>query len=222
MVPVATNTFTFITDRVIVDLDICTYTVQESTRINLLLSLISRISVIAADILVLVVTWMKTARSYSEARRLKIETPLSMMLIRDGTLYFVILLMVNVLQVFGQNIPILFSLNITEPFFQNLPPIIVRRFILNLRQIKPAGNSWVSGNQSHGLRIVGNLGESLQFGADEEVDNEIEEDTNPAEPHDSPKFAAEVSSSGELEVNEGETSIYSDFGIQEVPRHHDV
>ncbi len=40
---------------------------------------------IIGDILVLVVTWMKTAQSYSEARRLKMKAPLSRMLIRDGT-----------------------------------------------------------------------------------------------------------------------------------------
>ncbi len=41
---------------------------------------------IIGDIVVLVVTWMKTAESYSEARRLKMKAPLSVMLIRDGAL----------------------------------------------------------------------------------------------------------------------------------------
>ncbi len=49
------------------------------------MALISRISVIIGDMLVLVVTWKKTAQSYREARRLKIQAPLATMLIRDGT-----------------------------------------------------------------------------------------------------------------------------------------
>ncbi len=56
----------------------------------------------------------------------------------------------------------------------SLPPLIVCRFIL--RQVKPAGSSWVSGNQSHSLRFVGNMGETLQFGEENDNDNEIEED----------------------------------------------
>ena len=48
-----------------------------------------------------------------------------------------------------------------------LTPIIICRFILNLRQVKSPGNSWVSGSgRSLSLRFVGNAGESLRFGAD--------------------------------------------------------
>ncbi|KAI0825869.1 hypothetical protein BC629DRAFT_1586729 [Irpex lacteus] len=45
--------------------------------------------------------------------------------------------------------------------------MIVCHFILNLRQIEPAGSSWVSANQSHSLRFVGNMGQSLQFGVED-------------------------------------------------------
>lgn len=47
--------------------------------------------------------------------------------------------------------------------------MIVCHFILNLRQIEPAGSSWVSGNQSRSLRFVGNIGQSLQFGEEGEA-----------------------------------------------------
>lgn len=85
-----------------------------------------------------------------------------------------------------------------------MPPIIMCRFILNLRQIKPAGNSWID-NQSHSLRFVGNLGQSLQFGGNEdgeggEDDDDIEFETVPA--------GADVSFSttratGPIEVRDG-------------------
>lgn len=42
--------------------------------------------VIIADVLVLAVTWSKTAPLYLEARRLHIKSPLAAMLFRDGTI----------------------------------------------------------------------------------------------------------------------------------------
>ena len=50
-----------------------------------LVSLMTRIAVILGDVLVLVVTWSKTARLYKEARHLKIDAPLATLLFRDGT-----------------------------------------------------------------------------------------------------------------------------------------
>lgn len=49
-------------------------------------SLVTRIAVIIGDILVLAVTWVKTAESYKEARRLNLRAPLVTMLFRDGEL----------------------------------------------------------------------------------------------------------------------------------------
>ncbi|KAI0086731.1 hypothetical protein BDY19DRAFT_907923 [Irpex rosettiformis] len=146
-----------------------------ATRVIVMdISLGTRISVIIGDVLVLIVTWSKTAKSYYEARQLRIKSPLATLLFRDGTFYFVVLLIINVLQVIGNNIPSLFTMQVSAPFFDTLPPLIVCRFILNLRQVKPAGSSWISGNQSGSLRFVGNAGEPLRFGADEEPEEEDE------------------------------------------------
>lgn len=52
-------------------------------------------------------------------------------------------------------------------------PIIICRFILNLRQVQSGGASCSSGsNKSISLRFVGNVGQSLQFGSD---DTDLEE-----------------------------------------------
>lgn len=53
--------------------------------------------------------------------------------------------------------------------------MIVCHFILNLRQIKPAGSSWASANQSRSLRLVGNMGQSLQFGAENGEEEDVPE-----------------------------------------------
>lgn len=57
------------------------------TRFTLpqLVSLTTRISVVIGDVIVLIVTWLKTARAYREAQRLNLESPLATMLFLDGT-----------------------------------------------------------------------------------------------------------------------------------------
>ncbi|KAI0769526.1 hypothetical protein BC629DRAFT_789203 [Irpex lacteus] len=123
--------------------------------------------------MVLAVTWTKTVGAYREARRVNLSAPLATMLFRDGTIYFIILLAINVLEVIGNNVSVLFTMDIAEPFFEIFPSMIVCHFILNLRQIEPTGSSWASANQSRCLRFVGSMGQSLQFGGEgEERDEE--------------------------------------------------
>lgn len=47
-------------------------------------SLGTRIAVVVSNVLVLAVTWSKTAELYKEARQLKIKAPLATILLRDG------------------------------------------------------------------------------------------------------------------------------------------
>ncbi|TCD60974.1 hypothetical protein EIP91_009239 [Steccherinum ochraceum] len=59
----------------------------------------ARSAAIASDLLVLVLTWVKTAGMRQECLKLKGFKPtLTMLLLRDGTLYFGLLLVVNVIQ----------------------------------------------------------------------------------------------------------------------------
>lgn len=53
-------------------------------------------------------------------------------------------------------------------------PIIICRFILNLRKLTSGEDSSVSGNQSRSLRFVGNAGRSLQIGEEDENEDELE------------------------------------------------
>ena len=61
-------------------------------------------------------------------------------------------------------------------------PIIICRFILDLRQVKVSDSSQNSGTQPSSIRFVGNAGESLQF----EDDGDEEELSNRADDFDSP------------------------------------
>ena len=51
---------------------------------SIIVSLGTQIAVVAADVIVLAVSWRKALGTVREASRLNIKTPLSMVLIRDG------------------------------------------------------------------------------------------------------------------------------------------
>lgn len=100
----------------------------------------------------------------------------------------------------------------------SLPPIIVCRFILNLRQVKHAGSSWVSGDQSHSLKFVGNMGQSLQFGEDQEEDDRLGGDEHTTEFGDLPEAGAEPQNLNLVQVNEDADGNRQcpDLDVQEV------
>ncbi|KAI0769503.1 hypothetical protein BC629DRAFT_1533368 [Irpex lacteus] len=166
LVPFATNMFNY-THTAISANEVCIAVPTESSGLHLSLSLLTRMAVIMSDVLVLAVTWTKTAQAYGEAKRLKIKAPLARMLLRDVS---------NVLEVIDSNIPVMEYLSVIEPFFDILPQIIVCRFILNLRQLEPTGTSWISDSKSHSLHFVGNMGQSLHTGGtDEDEENGVDE-----------------------------------------------
>ncbi len=92
----------------------------------------------------------------------------------------------------------------------SFPPMIVCHFILSLRQIKPAGSSWASCNQSRSLRFVGNMGQSLQFGGEAEhnEDDLIESEATSAEFDVSPEAA-----SGAADGDEPDEGLRKRHGI---------
>ncbi len=49
-----------------------------------IVSLVTRVSVIVGDVLLIAVTWFKTARLYKDARKLNVKAPLATLLFRDG------------------------------------------------------------------------------------------------------------------------------------------
>ncbi|KAI0769528.1 hypothetical protein BC629DRAFT_1442214 [Irpex lacteus] len=220
LVPLATNIYKAATIIVYKDPEVCAASLSGPNSLRLSLSLATRFSVIIGDVLVLAVAWSKTAQAYKEARRLNIKAPLADILFRDGTIYFLssliklyaagILLVLNVLEIIEDNAPTLFTLSIIEPFFAVIPPMIICRFILNLRQIEPAGNSWVSGSgtpiQSHSLRFVGNMGQSMQIGeVDEDKDCTQDAEGGPRQNASStqantlPKIATDAAGSAEAD-----------------------
>ncbi|EMD33641.1 hypothetical protein CERSUDRAFT_76363 [Gelatoporia subvermispora B] len=154
-----------------------------SMALIIALTTTSRVCAIVSDVIVLLVTWFKTYSIKRTADRTGTRAPLASMLIRDGTFYFVLILLLNILQIVGNNTGVFAG---TTGFFgQPLSGIIVSRFLMNLRQLdrttsdaavtrQPFGIS-LSGEQSEytqgsSLRFVsmlGNMGEELEHGSED-------------------------------------------------------
>ncbi|KAI0660893.1 hypothetical protein C8Q70DRAFT_1099302 [Cubamyces menziesii] len=101
----------------------------------------TRSSVITADVLVLLITWWKTYDIRRLAAQTDVKVSLTSLIVRDGTIYFLVLLYMNtihiVLSLTGR-----FTFTIT--FEEPLTTILVSRFLLNLREVnemRGAGDS---------------------------------------------------------------------------------
>ncbi|OCH85509.1 hypothetical protein OBBRIDRAFT_309374 [Obba rivulosa] len=112
---------------------------SNAEKIALQVAVGTRVCVIAADVLILVVTWMATYRTYRDSVRNNIQAPLVGLLLKDGTLYFTMLLALNVLNIAGTLST--FFLYTASLFTTPLSSIIVTHFLLNLRQASTTATS---------------------------------------------------------------------------------
>ncbi|EKM57671.1 uncharacterized protein PHACADRAFT_206550 [Phanerochaete carnosa HHB-10118-sp] len=143
---------------------------------------ITRIPLIASDILVLILTWIKTAGTFRTARRLNVSAGIVSCLLRDGTIYFFILLVLNIAQ-------LLTRVGIVSPIaalVDVMPPLLISRFILNLRHAvhQSDGNAAESTSgydasqfSAPNFRIppslVGNMGEFLHAEESEDMYDDL-------------------------------------------------
>ncbi|GJE99206.1 hypothetical protein PsYK624_154550 [Phanerochaete sordida] len=113
----------------------------------------TRSCAIAVDVMVLVLTWIKTFQHWRQSRQVNHTTSVATLLLRDGTLYFLALLAMNVAQI------ITFSEsnetwgNFVDIFLQNTPPILVQRFMLNLREFNKSERAEDNSDPEHFSRF---------------------------------------------------------------------
>ncbi|KAI0916180.1 hypothetical protein AcV5_003188 [Taiwanofungus camphoratus] len=97
----------------------------------------TRICLIVSDLIVVAVTWYNT-HDFMHPIQSHVKHSLAKLLTRDGTLYFLLLLMINIIHI------ILFTLNVFQDFAGFTAPIssiLMSRFLLNIRQIRYKLNS---------------------------------------------------------------------------------
>ncbi|EKM57611.1 uncharacterized protein PHACADRAFT_206502 [Phanerochaete carnosa HHB-10118-sp] len=131
-------------------------------------------------------TWMKTYRQYREARSLGIKSPLAIRLIHDGTVYFLILLVLNISQI----VSFFFAdVSIVNSFANAMSPILVCRFMMNLRLVNrggPTTSEASSSQQLASLRMptfndgtapsfMTNMGEPLYYDQNDMGDDDVQD-----------------------------------------------
>lgn len=179
-VPVATNIFgmsrTVAANLVLPPYtEICTDAIHVSPKVNEALLYFTRSSVIAADVLVLVLTWARSFRQFREMRALKLSSSVTTVLLRDGTVYFLTLLIMNILLLVTFTASGLSEGGQIDTVLQVMPPVLVQRFMLNLRGLNRTADSTHASDRglpSASVAFVvpsgflGNIGEPLDHGED--------------------------------------------------------
>ncbi|KAH9848930.1 hypothetical protein C2E23DRAFT_842165 [Lenzites betulinus] len=168
-VPVVTNIYFFtqsipeVFDRPVQ----CLYIDQFPTDVYIPVLLFTRISAILGDAIVIVVIWCTTFRGWRAAVAANMKVSLAQMIIRDGSIYFVVLLTLNVLHIISA-ITTVFSGSIAY-FEEPLIAIIISRVMLNLRGVDQEIHNAQDGDANFSelefnLRSLGGVAEAVQFG----------------------------------------------------------
>ncbi|KAI0363673.1 hypothetical protein BV20DRAFT_975403 [Pilatotrama ljubarskyi] len=100
------------------------------------LGVASRLSALVIDLTVLILTWVRTIGIKRQSRRLGLHTPIVTLLLRDGTIYFMIILFVQVFSIVSVSVGSTFILWDVWPVFDQVFTVIFCcRFMLNLRGV---------------------------------------------------------------------------------------
>ncbi|KAI0365794.1 hypothetical protein BV20DRAFT_1056178 [Pilatotrama ljubarskyi] len=135
------------------------------------LSLATHTCAIAADLLVLVLTWIKTYEVKKLAAVLRTDASFSYLLLRDGTLYFGTMLILNAVDLIVLRSDVIF--NPLPIFIDVFTCILISRFMLNLREVagRASGSGLSTSEVSSRIStvrfspdIVGDLGAPLGHG----------------------------------------------------------
>ncbi|KAH8103462.1 hypothetical protein BXZ70DRAFT_1005879 [Cristinia sonorae] len=113
--------------------------IQRTPKTSAPLPMLVRSITIFGDILVLVITWNKSYSIYRDSRRIKGFKPkVAVMLLRDGTLYFLTLALLNIAVLLQVTFGVLLNKNGASSFIfvsEAVASTLICRFILNLRDI---------------------------------------------------------------------------------------
>lgn len=113
-------------------LPVCTYDTYDSKSEHWKLTTATRVCSIVSDLLVITVTWWRTYALKREADRLHMRASLATLLLRDGTVYFAAILVLNVVHA----VVVFYDGNVdyVSIFLSPIPALLTSRFLLNLRR----------------------------------------------------------------------------------------
>ncbi|KAJ3804441.1 hypothetical protein F5876DRAFT_70626 [Lentinula aff. lateritia] len=198
---VATNASAFIIPRFALDIW-CTVLEAAASTIDSPFQTLSRFIQLAIpllalgyDIFIFILTAIKTVQHSLEMQRLN-QSSITQVIIRDGTLYFLLILSILRLMLVVAIIETIFQVvslksgnvnNFEEfvtPFFDILPNLLISRLMLNLRTYSEPGNTTISQGQQTRVsllnfasnQMLGNIGAPLDGRSFNEEEEEEEEE----------------------------------------------
>ncbi|KAJ3541313.1 hypothetical protein NM688_g6102 [Phlebia brevispora] len=146
----------------------------------------TRLAVIVADIVVVAVTWLKTYQQVRQAYSIGLRG-VSSTLLKDGSIYFIALLVLNVVQLIIEILPTSVVGNPVAYVTNIIQRILISRFLINLRQAgEGANNSTTLTSFSQfsapnfrlpslaAESVIGPIGEQLDFGEQQTWDEDSE------------------------------------------------
>ncbi|KAJ3551552.1 hypothetical protein NM688_g4638 [Phlebia brevispora] len=184
------------------------------------LALASLLAPIAADIITIATTWIKTYRHVRQATSIGMSAGYSETLLEYGTLYFVIICVMNIAELLVYLVPAFQLANPLSIFSTTLPNVVISRFLINLRYANSSEHSDGAHFSQFSIpafsvpslpAIISVLGEPLTSGYDEEL--------NEGEPNSAgfcedcsevPNHGDNEGASGALYASSPETRRYED------------
>ncbi|PCH42991.1 hypothetical protein WOLCODRAFT_102920, partial [Wolfiporia cocos MD-104 SS10] len=146
LVPIGTNIYGYLSwsymTRMIGNADICLGSGHISFEAHFKVMLATRICASVSDLVPIAITWLHTFSWSSHTAGVLKTGPFSTLLLRDGTVYFLILLFLNVLEIISSFSSGGGGTNFREyvtTFISPLTGILISRFIFNLRQLTGDG-----------------------------------------------------------------------------------
>ncbi|RPD57257.1 hypothetical protein L227DRAFT_655663 [Lentinus tigrinus ALCF2SS1-6] len=167
----------------------CSEGTTETIFISKLVTGLSRGSLILADLIVIAVTWHTTYKTTQIAREGRLATSsLSLILLRDGTIYFLIILIMNVLHLMfsvGDFFSKYASISDVSLLLEPTESVLISRFLMNLQETNLRLTSGASVNSSPFTdaavtstirfdRVVGSLGNSVYSSTPAEDGNALD------------------------------------------------
>ncbi|KAI0661460.1 hypothetical protein C8Q70DRAFT_1052537 [Cubamyces menziesii] len=196
---------------------------------SLIAPVLARLPVIIADIVVIYVTWKTQYKAYGLSKDLRTPMRLTTVLLRDGSIYFVLLTGLNILALIFEYLQMPYfkitlviwwrSLNrqtflrLTTAPSDELPrltSILVSKFLNDLREAadKMSGPETLSSVSNLEFRIVGSIGASLPGPSDDGTPDDAGESCHNAVEGSVP----------EVDQNSGVVGSGAKLGIEEVAR----
>ncbi|RPD66214.1 hypothetical protein L227DRAFT_570117 [Lentinus tigrinus ALCF2SS1-6] len=119
-----------------------------------LVSVATRSCMILSDALVIIITWVKTWGTMRAARKLHVQMSFTSLILKEGVLYFVIMLSLNIVQIIF-DFQLIGTFGFIVPFLNVITPILISRFFLDLDDLnvqEASGQSRLSASRLQSSR----------------------------------------------------------------------